>query len=214
VKRWAIECSELYIITFPFGFHTELDHYPAILRHLKKFESLLKQRGQCTSSRNGKSEGQHHWLELDNNPKTSFLEAFETPKIVSTKLSIRPTFAYDLGCNYLANTSYFFSASSDAHYLLALLNSALFQAYAKKVFVEKQNGWYEVQPDGLESFPIPAASTAEQAVLSGLVDGILAAKRTGNAATVTALEAEIDKHVFRLYALTPAEIKIVKGSNP
>ena len=55
--------------------------------------------------------------------------------------------------------------------------------------------------------------------MSGLVDGILAAKRTGDAATVTALEAEIasqprkmfpkklpvagatggDTHVFRLY---------------
>jgi hypothetical protein len=66
--------------------------------------------------------------------------------------------------------------------------------------------------------------------LSGL--GILAAKRTGDAATVTALEAEIasqprkmfpeklpvavatggDTHVFRLYALTPAEIALVKSA--
>jgi len=46
--------------------------------------------------------------------------------------------------------------------------------------------------------------------LSGL--GILAAKRTGDAATVTVLEAEINTHVFRLYALTPAEIKLVKSS--
>jgi len=61
-------------------------------------------------------------------------------------------------------------------------------------------------------FPIPATSAAEQAALSGLVDGILAAKRTGDAATVTALESEIDTHVFRLYALTPAEIALVKAA--
>jgi len=48
--------------------------------------------------------------------------------------------------------------------------------------------------------------------MSGLVDGILAAKRTGDAATVTALEAEIDAHVFRLYTLTPAEIKLVENA--
>ena len=48
--------------------------------------------------------------------------------------------------------------------------------------------------------PIPAASPAEQAVLSGLVEGILAAQRTGDAATVKALEQQIDAHVFRLYA--------------
>ena len=66
--------------------------------------------------------------------------------------------------------------------------------------------------------------------MSGL--GILAAKRTGDAATVTALEAEIasqprkmfpkkllvagatggDAHVFRLYALTSAEIALVKST--
>lgn len=51
---------------------------------------------------------------------------------------------------------------------------------------------------------------AKESRLGGLVDGILAAKRTGDAATVTALETEIDTHVFRLYALTPAEIKLVK----
>ncbi len=45
-----------------------------------------------------------------------------------------------------------------------------------------------------------------------LVEGILAAKRTGNAATVAALESEIDAHVFRLYALTPAEIALVKST--
>ena len=68
--------------------------------------------------------------------------------------------------------------------------------------------------------------------MSGLVDGILAAQRTGDAATVTALEAKIasqprevfpetltaagatsaDAHVYRLYALTPAEIALVKSS--
>jgi hypothetical protein len=48
--------------------------------------------------------------------------------------------------------------------------------------------------------------------LSGLVDGILAAQRTGDAAKVTALEAEIDTHVFRLYALTTAEIALVKST--
>jgi len=46
--------------------------------------------------------------------------------------------------------------------------------------------------------------------LSGL--GILAAKRTGDAATATALESEIDTQVFRLYVLTPSEIALVKSS--
>ena len=44
--------------------------------------------------------------------------------------------------------------------------------------------------------------------MSGL--GILVVKRTGDESQVAALEAEIDTHVFRLYALTPEKITIVK----
>jgi hypothetical protein len=81
VKRWQVEWAGLYLIVFPFGFHEKLKNYPAILRHLSQYEDDLRKRGQCTSSRNGKGEGQHHWLELDNNPKESFLAEFEQPKI-------------------------------------------------------------------------------------------------------------------------------------
>lgn len=38
----------------------------------------------------------------------------------------------------------------------------------------------------------------------------LSAKRADAAADVSALEREIDQHVYRLYGLTPEEIKIVE----
>ena len=40
---------------------------------------------------------------------------------------------------------------------------------------------------------------------------ILAAKRLGDEATVKELEGQIDRHVFRLYGLTPEEIAPVEG---
>jgi hypothetical protein len=49
-----------------------------------------------------------------------------------------------------------------------------------------------------------------QAVDGALVDKILAAKRADPLADVTALEREIDQHVYRLYGLTAEEIKIVE----
>jgi hypothetical protein len=53
------------------------DH-PAIYEHLLKYEFELKERGQCRYSRSeGGSKydypGQHHWLELDNNPRDNYL---------------------------------------------------------------------------------------------------------------------------------------------
>src|SRR5207247_2411782 len=79
VKRWQPRWAGLYAIVFPFGFISELKRYPAVLKHLKQFEADLRKRGQCNSSRGGKGEGQHHWLELDNNPKQTYLEEFTRP---------------------------------------------------------------------------------------------------------------------------------------
>lgn len=137
-----------------------------------------------------------------------YWQEFEHYKIVSTKVSIRPTFTFEKENCYLGNTSYFLPAHSNELYLLALLNSALFHTYAKKVFVEKQNGWYEIQPDGLESFPIPTASAAERSAIEGLVEKCLAARGENCAAW----EAEINARVFRLYGLTPEEIQLVEES--
>ena len=62
--------------------------------------------------------------------------------------------------------------------------------------------------------PIPAAPPAEQAALSALVDGILAAKRRGDAGAVARQEAEIDTRVFRLYGLTPEETALIQTRTP
>jgi hypothetical protein len=45
--------------------------------------------------------------------------------------------------------------------------------------------------------------------LVALVDKILAAKRANPQADTSAWEREIDERVYRLYGLTPEEIKIV-----
>ena len=82
ITRWTHEFHELYIILVRFGFHTELKNYPAVLRHLTQFEEKLKARGQCKTSRSGSSEGQHHWLELDNNPLPEYLNHFSKPSVV------------------------------------------------------------------------------------------------------------------------------------
>ena len=46
--------------------------------------------------------------------------------------------------------------------------------------------------------------------LAGLVERILSARRAAPLADTSALEREIDQRVYRLYALTPDEIKLVE----
>lgn len=117
------------------------------------------------------------------------------------------------GCGrFFCNDKTSICVSDDAPYLAALLNSAAGEWFIRKTAAEKQGGFFEFKPMYASAIPIPAATPGEQAALSGLVDRILAAKRAGDAATVAALEAEIDTHVFRLYGLTDEERTLIKGT--
>lgn len=64
----------------------------------------------------------------------------------------------------------------------------------------------------LELLPIKIAENQQPFI--ALVDRILEAKRENPAADTSALEAEIDRMVYDLYGLTPAEVDVVEGRTP
>ena len=57
----------------------------------------------------------------------------------------------------------------------------------------------------------PTGSVA-QAAIASRASAITAAKKINPAAGTSALEREIDQHVYALYGLTPEEIAIVEGT--
>jgi hypothetical protein len=199
VKRWRAESQSQWLIFTRKG--SSIETLPAIEKHLSQFKEHL-----LPGAPGGRKPGTYQWFEIQDN--IAYWREFTKPKIVSTKISIRPTFAFDETGHYLGNTSYFFPATSDGLYLLGLLNSALFHIYAKKTFVEKQGGWYEIQPDGLESFPIPTASAADRASIEKLAEKCLAA----HGENCQAWESEINDRVYRLYGLDKDEIQMVEES--
>ncbi|HFD87355.1 MAG TPA: class I SAM-dependent DNA methyltransferase, partial [Gammaproteobacteria bacterium] len=79
IKRYRMDFSDLWMIVVKFGAYKTLpDQYPEIYKHLQQYEDKLKTRGQCRYTSSGKQSegdypGQHHWLELDNNPKDDYL---------------------------------------------------------------------------------------------------------------------------------------------
>ena len=164
VKRWCTDQNDSWLIFTRRGI--DIKQYPAIHKYLLQFKPQL-----MPGKQGGRKPGNYKWFEIQDN--IAYWQEFETSKIVSTKISIRPTFMLDSSNNYLGNTSYFLPTHSEHHYLLALLNSSLFHFYAKKIFVEKQNGWFEIQPTGLESFSIPPAEDWQKEIIEKLVDYIL-----------------------------------------
>jgi adenine-specific DNA-methyltransferase len=191
VKRWKVEWAGLYLITFPFGFHEMLKDYPGVLRHLAQFEDALRKRGQCTSSRNGKGVGQHHWLELDNNPKESYLAEFEQPKIFVPAIEDGVEYAPDL-TGYYGNDKTNIIVTEEWRYVLAVLNSSVSWWITQQTFSGKQGGFYEFKPMYVSQLPIPSATAQQKAVLDVLVNSVLA---TGDAR----FEQLINGLVFELF---------------
>ena len=80
----------------------------------------------------------------------------------------------DNDAHCLGNTAYFIPVGKDGLYLLALLNSTVSAYYARERLVGKQNGYYEVQPEVLEAFPVPSATSQQKAVLDVTANCVLA----------------------------------------
>ena len=69
----------------------------------------------------------------------------------------------------------------------------------------------EVKKENVEKLVIKKATMDEQKPFVEIVDQILSAKRSGPSIDTGELEAKIDRMVYKLYDLTPEEIKIVEG---
>jgi adenine-specific DNA-methyltransferase len=164
IKRWRTEGTQKYLVFTRKGI--ELGKYPSVKKHLAKFREQL-----TPGVIGGRKPGPYEWYEIQDN--IAYYREFYVPKILSTKISIQPTFAYDTTGSLLANTAYFIPAKKEGLFLLGLLNSSVFHAYARRVFVDKQGGWFEVQPTGLEDFPIPAATPDQKALCEALSGALI-----------------------------------------
>lgn len=198
LQRWVSKKSDNYLIFARRGIN--IDEFPSVRDHLVRFKEQL-----TPGIKHGRKKGDYKWFEIQDN--TAYWQEFEKPKIVSTKVTRLPTFSLDLSGGYLANTCYLFTAKANAYFILGLLNSTVSHFYAKFVFVEKQNGYYEVQPDSLMQFPIPTANQAAIDSLSKVVCLLchLSVKSFNSPLMVSYFESLVDGLVYELYF--PDDIK-------
>ncbi|MGN8501405.1 Eco57I restriction-modification methylase domain-containing protein [Helicobacter pylori] len=225
IKRYSYEWADLWVIIAKFGSHEFLEvEYPTIYNHLLQYKDQLEQRGQCRYSRGPQNSnkpypGQHHWLELDNNPKDSYLQDFEKEKIVYGEIVQEPRFYLDNGeCElgyFYAEATSFILTGEHLHYLLGMLYSKLI-TFAFKTFYAGgglgESG-YRYKKAFIERLPIPQITYKNQELADKITDGakqILALKAKDPKANTQGLEKEIDALVYRLYHLTDEEIKIIE----
>ncbi len=209
IKAYQHHWAGLWVILAKYQSNQYLEQeYPIIYNHLKQYKEKLKQRGQCRYGGKG-NQGQHHWLELDNNPSDTYLAEFAKEKIVYSEIVKKPQFYFDVE-NYYAEATSFIMTGESIKFLMAFLHSKLI-TYVFKLFYAGgglgETG-YRYKKAFFEQLPIPQISKPAQQPFIALVNKILTAKQ--QAQDTRTLETQIDKMVYGLYSLTDDEIRIVE----
>lgn len=193
------------------------EEYPAIYQYLENHESELKDRAQVKKSRNNENNksndypGQHHWLELDNNPKPDYINKFESKKVAWPDIASKPRFSILPKGVYLKNTAYMISGG-DPYYLAGLLNSEVTKFVFEKIGTDLGKKGNRFFKQFVKQLPIPK-KTVDQKLsedISNLSKEITEKRKRGEG--VSNLKKKIDELVMDLYKLTEEEKEIIRNS--
>lgn len=101
-------------------------------------------------------------------------------------------------------------------FLSAIINSKLAFFYIKELYSSNSYcGGINFTRDMIGSLPIPKINSKNQNLVDeiiNLVNQILALKAENSSADISKLEKDIDNLIYKLYNLTPKEIKIIQGA--
>ncbi len=208
VEAYKIDWDDTYQLIIKFGSHEYLEErYPAVYRHLCAFEDELKARGQCQYSRSRSASagstftGQHHWLELDNNPTDDYLNLFREPKIIYPEITKWLGFYLDRDHQYFPNNKAFIinSRGDSLEYLTAFFNSTLFRCSFMDEFPTQGEDRRELRKIFFDKIPVKKPTAAEVSLFERLVPLIQFAKAQGQTAPAAFLEDLIDACVMENY---------------
>lgn len=211
LRKWQTPASDLYLIAIASSANREwpwsmaedseaerifAQTYPAIYQHLLVHREKLIPRD---------NQGKFYW-ELR---ACAYYADFEKSKIVYRRIAKSLEASYDTMGTFGIGTIYFIPTADLS--LLAILNSTLFDWYAKHKFYAHNDPWagggLEFLTQYMENAPIADRNSEQKAQLTRWVEQILAAPTSE---TVPALEHAIDELVYEIYGLTDAEIALIK----
>lgn len=204
VQKYIYNSQDLWLIFTRRG--TELEKYQGVKLYLNAFYNSLKPRNDGENI--GRKPGPYKWFEIQDN--VAYHKDFDKPKIIWGELSDHPKFAYDEEGIY-PEATLFFMVGKNLKYLLAILNSKLGEWYFNQISTTSGMGTNRWKKYKIEQLPIKDIGEKERKPIEALVEKILAQKKIDPTANTSALETEIDKAVYKLYNLTPEEVKIIEG---
>ena len=204
LKKWRTERTGYYLIFTRRGI--DIEQYPAIKQYLSQYQTELEPK-KSPKQKSGRKKGKYKWYEIQD--ATAYYTEFEKPKIVYPETAKFLYGCYDTTKTFGLKTTYFISTTDIS--LLAILNSKLFDWYARHKFQSLNDPWaggrLQFRKANMEVIPIVDRTATQKAELSRLVERILADPQSDG---VRGIEREIDKLVYQLYGLTDTEIELIK----
>ena len=229
IKKYGYEFGGMYIINTHNNPPVDIENYPIIKEHLEKFKNELSKRPEV-------KDNKYPWYAMSRYG-SGYSDDFKKNKIFWAGMSNANNFLYSSSEIYINDKGFLLTGES-LKYILALLNSKLCFYYYKFDGIRLATGW-EFKKFKVEEIPIPKIDEESQKPFIKLVDEILEAKqkikdykplldeaiKNNNFDREIALKKElenlenicttnektIDQMVYKLYDLTPDEIKIVEN---
>ena len=204
LKKWRTDCTSHYLIFAHHGI--DIEQYPAIKRHLNQYRADLEPK-KSREQKRGRKMGNYKWYEVQDT--TAYHEEFEEPKIIYPETAKSLYACYDTAKVFGLKTTYFIPTSDLS--LLAILNSSLFDWYARHKFYSLNDPWaggrLSFKKESMQNVPIAAQAAAQKAALSCLAEQILVDPEDNE---VRNLQQEIDAQVYQLYKLKDEEIALIE----
>ena len=176
--------------------------FPSIYAHLKQFEEKLRNRGQCryTSSGSPKPDyeyvGQHHWLELDNNPRKEYMDDFSKHIIAWQRITQQNTFCLtENGMLVLDSLAFLSNIEEDKYWLCAFLNSNLIFKWMRWNVHEYGESGFRLANQYVEVMPIPKPNNYKSEIEELLRNSDY---------------KKLDSLIYRIYRLTNEEIAYIE----
>jgi hypothetical protein len=216
IKRYTYEWKGLWVIgTFP-ALRLDIDDFPALKKYfLDNFDiRQLEQSGKKYPNLgfDARKKTNNKWFETQD--QIAYYAEFEKEKVVWQRITREPTFCLVDSGIYILDSMAFFVSDQYLKYEMAVLNSSTILYYTNKVVHQYGFTGFRLANQYVEVMPIPPITPHNQSLVSqieALVDAILARKRGNPNADTRDLERDIDQLVYRLYDLSPDEIRLVEG---
>ena len=213
VQRYQAQQVESYMLAT--GYDLDIPRrYPAIYEHLEAIGEQIelgeiKVKGKGLFNRD--DQGEDWW----NLRACAYYTEFDKEKIVWGNIAYHSTFCYAAPGEFItAPANLLTSSSNDIKYLLACMNSKIFNWEFTRLGIPLGYA-FEWKKQYVELIHVPPITDENRGIaeqIEGIVLQILDAKKAYPDTDTTAFENEIDELVYTLYDLTPEEIAIVEAA--